>query len=643
MSEEDARDDAEEDKIEAFIPRLRDELKLLGQRESYSGDLPCFAHWAIRQISPQLADHAIRNSIFGGTDGPGTRAVWVDPNYRDQRKGIDGKFCVARFRFHQNSDPSSKDLADMLGELAELARLVASGPASKLSSPGLAGVVEAAHKLGLPTRGMLVLDAPIAKGRTEKLVDLANASAQDLPEGYRLDVIDLRQLYDMYLLRLDTHDLPVPPRVQLRIVGPPAAVVGVPERAVTVQVPLSEIYSLVKEHQLALFTKNLRVPVSGSRYNRRIQEVLADSEERRNFWFFNNGITAICHAFRLEPEGAPLPTGLVAEQLQIVNGCQTSMTIYNEGARLLEETQSIGPLEEASVLLRLIQLPSDENLRSSLAQRIARYTNSQTPITGRDLHATDPVQAKFREEMARDWRIFFETKREEWKRRLEQNRTLKQNFMWPHVIRNDDAAQCFLSVWLQLPAFAKSHKRAIFEDDEVYDKVFGIRSSTESLLIPVFLSHLMEEWRQRRNYVKRHRGDGSAHRFSKDKVFAHGDFYLLSSVGVSLKAALRIDDVRQADVLELRRIARNLRMIDEEYGGAFQGSLRRLARSVDSAFDGALRVLYEFCDRVRETDPELDLRTLLVRDTTWGEVYREAGDEIMGLLDANRGLLASEL
>ncbi len=631
-----------EEKLEAFIPRLRDELKLLGQRESVEDPAVCFAEWALRQVSPHLNDGTIRQSIFKTQHVSGPRAVWVDSSATSSRGDATRRVNAAQFRWKENSDLTSDELEELLGEAVELANTVADGANSQFPVSDIRSTIETSQSAGLPCRVLLVVDTSVPLERRPSLDSLSARLNHELPAHCRIEILDLNQLYDLYLLRLDTHDLPVPETVHLKIVGEVASIAGVPGRATTLQVPLAEIYRLVHDHQLALFSKNLRVPISGSRYNRQIQEVLNDPDERANFWLFNNGITAICHGFEFGPPDSQSPETVVARKFQIVNGCQTSMTVYNEGLRLLEQAHSLRPLEEATVLVRLIQLPDSDSLRSTLAQKIARFTNSQTPITGRDLHSTDPIQAKFREEMTRDWRIFFETKKQEWKRRLEQNKSLKQSFLWPYVVRNDDAAQAFLSVWLQRPAFAKSHKKEIFEDDEVYNRVFGLRTSSESLLVPVFLSSLMESWRQKRGYVRRHRGEGPAHRFSKDKVFTHGDLYLLAIVGTSLQHSLCVEDVHSADVLELRRVARNLRRISPDFGGVFQGSLRRVAKSIDSAFDNSLALLYQFCEARCRADEGLDIRTLLVRDSSWGEFLKEAGSRMESVLDVSRDVLSAE-
>lgn len=643
ISEEERRQDDEENvSLVGFIPRLRDELQLLAQREGYSDLAKAFAHWTIRQVSARLSDRTIRSSVVQVHGGTSSRAVWLDPNSIDYRTKLQGCLLVGNFRWSDNAAPTGKELQAQARELVDLARAVKEGPSASLYPAQCASSVESARRGGLPLRAIMAVDAPIPEEGRSTLEEMIHDATEGLRDDLRIEVLDLGQLYDLYLLRLDSYDLQIPERVDLRSVGPVAAVLGVPGRAITMQVPLSEIYALVRDHQLALFAKNLRVPISGARYNRKIQEVLGDADQRPNFWYFNNGITATCHAFEVTPGTSDGPATISATHLQIVNGCQTSMTIYNEGARLQRETSSVRPLQDASVLLRLIELPADDAGRSALGQRIARFTNSQTPITGRDLHATDPQQAKFREDLSRDWRIFFETKKQEWRRRVEQNDSFKQNFAWPYVIQNDQAGQLFVAFWLHRPAFAKSYKRDVFEDEELYQAIFGLQTSSESLLIPVFFSLLLEDWRKARGFVKRHRGPGSAHRVSKDKVVTHGEFYLLSMLGASVQRAFECSETGLPDVLELKRMARNLRLINQEYGGPFQGTLRRLARSLEVGCDDALGILHEYSTKACEADPDLEIRTLLVRDSTWPDITTKYSRRIDQLLAPAKLLLTNE-
>jgi AIPR protein len=642
LATEDRGEDAEtpEDKLEAFVPRLRDELDLLGQREGYRTRAQSFAHWAIHQVSPQFSENTVRTSILPIENGSPPLAVWTDRSARHSKADTAGCLFIARFRWSENAAPTGGELEEELSELTKLTK-VARGDARA----GLERVekdLKIARQEGLSLRILLVIDAAIEQERLPAFNESLEQVEKLLPRGSRVEVVDLRYLYDLYLLRLDTYDLNIPETVTIACLGPVARARSVPGPAIVAEVSLSEIYRLVREHQLSLFAKNLRVPISGSRYNAGIQAVLGSSTERGKFWYFNNGITAICDEFKSDPAGPDKAFSLTATHFQIVNGCQSSMTIYNEGARLLASKMSLRPLEETSVLLRVIQLPSEARERAILGQQIARFTNSQSPITGRDLRATDPEQAKFREELTRDWHLFYEAKRSEWKRRIEQNKAFKQNFTWPYAISNEIAGQMYMAFWLQRPAAAKSHKKDIFENEGLYRSIFGVGTSAESLLFPVLLNHLMEDWRLKNGYQKRHRGVGSPHRVSRDKVVTYGDLYVLSMLGTSYQKTFGADSPRKANILELRRATKNVRLVNEKYGGPWQGTLRKLARALESAFEASLEILYNYCAIECGKDQELTIRNLLVRDSTWDDLASLNGPGISQLLASSKVLLLNE-
>ena len=115
MSEKDESNGVEEEsKIEAFLPRLRDELKLLAQRESYKDIPQSFAHWSIRQISPQLHEKSIQPAILSGPNKSLCRALWIDTEVYHQKNGTKGVLNVALFRWRENSDSSPEELMDLL-------------------------------------------------------------------------------------------------------------------------------------------------------------------------------------------------------------------------------------------------------------------------------------------------------------------------------------------------------------------------------------------------------------------------------------------------------------------------------------------------------------------------------------------------
>lgn len=111
-----------------------------------------------------------------------------------------------------------------------------------------------------------------------------------------------------------------------------------------------------------------------------------ESEEKTNFYFYNNGITLTCDNFAYNA----LQNGdyqVRVENLQIINGGQTCMTIF----KTLQTQQPLNENHQAYLLLRLYQLPRDNR---DLVQKITYATNSQNPVDLRDLRANDDRQQK---------------------------------------------------------------------------------------------------------------------------------------------------------------------------------------------------------------------------------------------------------
>src|SRR5690606_13411167 len=107
-----------------------------------------------------------------------------------------------------------------------------------------------------------------------------------------------------------------------------------------------------------------------------------------NFYFFNNGLTLVCDDFAYNALQAS-DFQIQVENLQIVNGGQTCMTILKTCEELAKEGKNLP--SEASVLVRLYKLPKSNE---DLVLQITHATNSQNPVDLRDLRANDEKQRR---------------------------------------------------------------------------------------------------------------------------------------------------------------------------------------------------------------------------------------------------------
>jgi hypothetical protein len=114
--------------------------------------------------------------------------------------------------------------------------------------------------------------------------------------------------------------------------------------------------------------------------NAGIARTLQQAPER--FVAFNNGITIVCRGFTRTEQG------LAIDAPQIVNGCQTTRTLFdfmeNEFAGLadqLERHSRAARYQEALLPFKLIAV---QDLDSDLVKDITRYSNKQNAVRGRD-------------------------------------------------------------------------------------------------------------------------------------------------------------------------------------------------------------------------------------------------------------------
>ncbi|EWG13188.1 AIPR family protein [Cytobacillus firmus] len=163
-----------------------------------------------------------------------------------------------------------------------------------------------------------------------------------------------------------------------------------PYKAYYGQVAASDIALWWEEHYPSLFSPNIRMFLGDTDVNDNIVKTL--KEEPEKFWYFNNGITALCSTIKKKPIGGSTRAyGIFEiEDLKIVNGAQTAGSIA-QAARNYPEQVGM-----ANVSIRFIQLKdSPENFE----REVTRNTNTQNKIEKRDFVSLDPEQERIKDEL----------------------------------------------------------------------------------------------------------------------------------------------------------------------------------------------------------------------------------------------------
>ena len=208
----------------------------------------------------------------------------------------------------------------------------------------------------------------------------------------------------------------------------------------------SEIARLVAgDREKAIFDLNLRryYGAEKGRVNPSIAATSANRNESHMFWFFNNGITIVCD--RCDVVNDPDHAHLKLTNMQIVNGCQTSMT--------LAATAQSGTLQDDVEVLVKVFETTDERF----VGKVVLTTNNQNAISSRDLKANDQVQEDYQLAFQKLHGLRYERKPREFKGlSREESRT---------IINNEKVAQAYLAIVKKKPTIARAQKYRIWHDE----------------------------------------------------------------------------------------------------------------------------------------------------------------------------------
>jgi hypothetical protein len=242
------------------------------------------------------------------------------------------------------------------------------------------------------------------------------------------------------------------------------------------RIPVTEVAALMKTHGERLLERNIRryLGLHGNRVNEGIRNTLLSSSPA-NFYFFNNGLTLVCNDFAYNAL-QNTDYQVKVENLQIVNGGQTCMTIY----KTLEDMQAQGKSlpTEASVLVRIYKLPKDNE---DIVLQITHATNSQNPVDLKDLRSNDAKQQRL-EASIHDLGYVYRRKR--------MDSAAKQT-----DITSGAAAEAILAVWRDAPQQAKFLTREHF--GKLYDKIFTDDLNGAQTILAVLLYRISENHRRR--------------------------------------------------------------------------------------------------------------------------------------------------
>ena len=237
---------------------------------------------------------------------------------------------------------------------------------------------------------------------------------------------------------------------------------------------VAELSRMTDTYGNRLFEKNIRryLGLTNNRVNKAVAHTLRQSDQRSNFYFYNNGITITCSQFRHNA----LQTGnypVQVSDMQIVNGGQTARTVQQVAKDISPEA-----IEAAEVLVRIYELKKDDD---ELINAITVATNSQTPVEIRDLKANESRQKA----LARSISLLGYTYRS----KREDGTVTSKEFTSAVV------AEAVLAIWRHRPHQARFMRRQHF--GTLYNTIFTEDLNGAQAIIAALLHRHAENRRKR--------------------------------------------------------------------------------------------------------------------------------------------------
>ena len=428
-------------------------------QQNFSNDGQRFVAWYLRNI--RLLDMIqTRDAI---TDGSGDKQI--DAIYIDDDKNtiyiIQGKFIGSDY---VDAEPLREVLSSWM-QLRDLTRLQQiSNQKLRVKLSEVASALDEDYEVCFE----LITTSKLTKAAQD---DLASFQRQLVDLSDRdgiiatINLIDEEELRRRYELAMEQENPSIKHSFELEN-GKFLSMSIADTQVVVAAIPLKDCISLPGIKDGTLFQKNVRQSLGlNNAVNKGIKNTIY-SDKHRDFFFFHNGITAICNKMILDGNKLQL------HGLNVVNGCQSLNTI-------LSCSEHVKNLTDTYVMFRFYEIPQRDR-----ADRISISTNSQSPVKPRDLRSNDKrvlnMKKKFEEKFPMGYLI---TKRGE---------TAPADKNKNYVIDLADLGKYLIAWHSQRPNISYSETK-IF--DKYFEQLFKREYSPENIqALNFWMAEIMKGW-----------------------------------------------------------------------------------------------------------------------------------------------------
>jgi hypothetical protein len=311
-------------------------------------------------------------------------------------------------------------------------------------------------------------DKPLNAKERYALSDIRAMGKDRFGERFDVDAVSIATIYQRTLEnRTDEH-------LEISLKG---NFVKSGENLLVGSVTLGDLYDFLKGYHIRtgdldqLYEKNIRLFLGmRGKVNKSIKETLDNNPEE--FGFYNNGVTIVVQSVEKRPYER---FNLINPS--VVNGCQTTRTIYNVlfnkfeaggkgSSPLLEEWKE--RFEKGVVIVKIVKV-GDGSQGESLLQNITRYTNSQNAVREKDFLVLASGFRLWQRRMGKNYHVFLEIQRGSWDAHKASQKNDKKLTDFANIY---DLLKVYGAGWLGEAGLALSgNSKPFVQGGSVYEKI----------------------------------------------------------------------------------------------------------------------------------------------------------------------------
>lgn len=342
-----------------------------------------------------------------------------------------------------------------------------------------------------------------------------------------------------------------------------------PFKAVYGSVSASDVVDWYESNGKRLFAENLRYGIERSDVNEGISKTARFAPD--NFWYFNNGITAICDDFEKTRIGGNDTASGVFEikKVSIINGAQTVTSLFKAKAAGAD-------LSDISIQMRVISLAGTPE---GFSIEVTTANNTQNDLNPVDFVAADENQDRIRREAANFGVVYTF-------RRGDDEPSNSVGF----GIRDATVAAACASGDLKLAVSAKRYISGLWENTrkEPYTRLFNEKTSAWWLWNAVKVSRSVDEALGR----IADKLEGREH-----LVAVHSNRFVLYLTFRKIEFQLKSDceqpeaDIQDAVALAEDILDKVIKIVADDYPDAYPGNVFKNAErqsEIEAAFNDAV-------------------------------------------------------